>query len=527
MPSPICQVKEGAGSYQSTTNGVDVSASASITIKLADITDVNSWSIQCVSTDDTLSASTITASLVVDSVLRTATFTAPASGKALIFRSVVNGGVDVNGRTQASYSTTFGIFTLTAGGRRVMAANQTIEGNASYGWSTDFNDLVRDVIEFPAGLAAGDMFYYDGSTLQKVPGTKTNGYGPLLVAGVPTWSAISGGSPGGSTGEVQYNNAGAFGGATNFKAGANYCQLGPTGTSTGYYRVTVGTGANVTDTPVLVARDTTYGTDSTLIQFDSANQRYIYGPNGTTGNSRFIGYAAEIYGQNIVRFVNKSGSGYFGAFDQSSSDFVAFGATPATTGNTRFANATVGARFRNAANSADMTVWETNSSNKLFLGSDATFTGNVVPELALAATTAIQAVFNGATAFYITTSGVGVGYQNINVGIYGGASTFPAVGGGVGVLAIGNAGTVPSSNPTGGGVLYAEGGAGKWRGSGGTITTFGPAEPHCPKCGTDVGVSQSENDLFGEELIHCHACEIRTGNGVVRHFADFFERYVA
>ncbi len=40
---------------------------------------------------------------------------------------------------------------------------------------------------------------------------------------------------------------------------------------------------------------------------------------------------------------------------------------------------------------------------------------------------------------------------------------------------IGNATTVPTGNPTGGGFLYVEGGALKWRGSSGTITTIGPA----------------------------------------------------
>lgn len=38
-----------------------------------------------------------------------------------------------------------------------------------------------------------------------------------------------------------------------------------------------------------------------------------------------------------------------------------------------------------------------------------------------------------------------------------------------------NATAVPSTNPTGGGVLYAEAGALKWRGSSGTITTIAPA----------------------------------------------------
>jgi hypothetical protein len=54
-------------------------------------------------------------------------------------------------------------------------------------------------------------------------------------------------------------------------------------------------------------------------------------------------------------------------------------------------------------------------------------------------------------------------------------SATKAFGGGVGVLGIANASTVPSTNPAGGGVLYVESGALKYRGSGGTITTLGAA----------------------------------------------------
>lgn len=48
-------------------------------------------------------------------------------------------------------------------------------------------------------------------------------------------------------------------------------------------------------------------------------------------------------------------------------------------------------------------------------------------------------------------------------------------GSGKGVVAIANAGTIPSANPTGGGVLYVEGGALKYRGSSGTVTTIANA----------------------------------------------------
>lgn len=77
-------------------------------------------------------------------------------------------------------------------------------------------------------------------------------------------------------------------------------------------------------------------------------------------------------------------------------------------------------------------------------------------------------------------------------------------GGGVGVIGIKNATTVPSTNPSGGGVLYAQSGAGKWRGSSGTISTFGPAEPHCPSCGADY-MQEYDNKQYGYFAI-CLKC---------------------
>lgn len=59
----------------------------------------------------------------------------------------------------------------------------------------------------------------------------------------------------------------------------------------------------------------------------------------------------------------------------------------------------------------------------------------------------------------------GTGSQ-ANIGVLGGSS----YGGGVGVLAVKDATTAPSSNPSGGGVLYSESGTIKWRSSSGSIT---------------------------------------------------------
>jgi hypothetical protein len=53
-----------------------------------------------------------------------------------------------------------------------------------------------------------------------------------------------------------------------------------------------------------------------------------------------------------------------------------------------------------------------------------------------------------------------------------GMGTTAQFGSGVKVVGLANAATVPTTNPTGGGVLYAEAGALKWRGSSGTVTTI-------------------------------------------------------
>ena len=56
-----------------------------------------------------------------------------------------------------------------------------------------------------------------------------------------------------------------------------------------------------------------------------------------------------------------------------------------------------------------------------------------------------------------------------------GVNTSAQFGSGEGVIGIANATTVPTTNPTGGGVLFVEGGALKYRGSSGTVTTIGAA----------------------------------------------------
>lgn len=92
------------------------------------------------------------------------------------------------------------------------------------------------------------------------------------------------------------------------------------------------------------------------------------------------------------------------------------------------------------------------------------------------------------TGFYrYSTDNVGMAAGGAEVAVFGaglfqlradvnlGLNATNQFGGGEGVIGIGNATPVPSTNPAGGGVLYAEAGALKWRGSSGTVTTIAAA----------------------------------------------------
>lgn len=140
MASATCEVRVGAdGSYVTTANGVDATADTEISIRLASGEGVRNWTLECIGTDDNGSTSAINDDLVVDSASRTATFTtADDYGRAIIFRSTI---YRHNG---ASSAETFGIFVPTLGGLRVGALNQTYEGNATHGWISTVNDLIRN-----------------------------------------------------------------------------------------------------------------------------------------------------------------------------------------------------------------------------------------------------------------------------------------------------------------------------------------------------------------------------------------------
>jgi hypothetical protein len=163
MPvSPVCLAAINAGPFISTTNGINVAANDTISVKLADTTGVTTWFLEVFGIDELSSAPTLTGVNPITHQVATpstvVTFTFPnATGRAVILRSTVQG-------TGGPNATTFEFYTLTAHNRRVGAFGETLEGNTVSGWLAIFNPLIR---------SGASVLYYNDSLLGPPTGANT------------------------------------------------------------------------------------------------------------------------------------------------------------------------------------------------------------------------------------------------------------------------------------------------------------------------------------------------------------------
>jgi len=135
-------------------NGVNITKGTTVTVTLASNAGVYAWDIFCIGTDEFTDTATINSTVNINHSINSATFSMPNyDGSALIFKSIVNNGADINGVVQPDYVTTFGTYTLVGALRdgyvdgyfRVGAQNETTEGDAVYGWVSKFNPLFRNI----------------------------------------------------------------------------------------------------------------------------------------------------------------------------------------------------------------------------------------------------------------------------------------------------------------------------------------------------------------------------------------------
>lgn len=240
----------------------------------------------------------------------------------------------------------------------------------------------------------------------------------------------SGATPGGSSGQVQFNDAGAFGGAVAVLYAAAGPHLTITAQSAAINPLCVKGAAS--QSGYLVILQNSAGTY--LNGFDASGNQVF----GSTN----IQLSSKAYTRTDPAIRMNFGSG-------------AAGGIYGSNGNVGFASAS---SFFFDALSTRICV---PSASGYAIGGTTSPSHHVM--LASAAS-GVMEVNNG-------TLGT---YRDLlirNLGLNGSISA----GGGVGIQFVGNATTVPTSNPTGGGVLYCEGGALKYRGSSGTVTTLGPA----------------------------------------------------
>jgi hypothetical protein len=165
-----------------------------------------------------------------------------------------------------------------------------------------------------------------------------------------------------------------------------------------------------------------------------------------------------------------------GTANVSLGDRAGGGSSPGTYSGSR--NTSIGAQAgRNVWSSSAGNTWLGNQAGvNCTLTTNNTFLGN---STGLTCTTGDNNILIG-NAVNVTTanaqSELNIGdlilgdLANDNLGIMG-----TDFGSGVGVIAIANATTAPTGTPTGGGVLYVESGALKYKGTSGTVTTLGVA----------------------------------------------------
>ncbi len=146
-PNPACLVNSGSPP-------TDVSASATVNVALQTTAGAAYWFLTCVGADDLTSVATINASIAINLSAKTATFTAPnGAGQAVIMQSTVGvgtgssqgAGTDANNTVQPSFTTTFKVNVPTSGGLHVIATNEKLEQDATYGWVNEINKALRAV----------------------------------------------------------------------------------------------------------------------------------------------------------------------------------------------------------------------------------------------------------------------------------------------------------------------------------------------------------------------------------------------
>lgn len=264
--------------------------------------------------------------------------------------------------------------------------------------------------------------------------------------------------------EYQFDSVALTMNGNNLLMGAGFINFGTVPATTGSVRLEKNTG--------IYARNSGNTNNSALVYYDSADNA-VMGDATQTANT-YLDHKTGAGGLNIrwnavLEYVFTSTVADF------KDNILQFGTNPASSQTIRMPNNT-GYASRNNANSNNITTMFLDNADGLLFG---------IPGAGVAPAN---------MAWYVVTGGAfSMRVNSVDKYIFDANKMFVA-----------DSGSVPSSNPAGGGYLYSEGGAGKWRGSSGTVTTFGSAEPHCPRCDRDFAL-EWESETYGK-LSVCVSC---------------------
>jgi hypothetical protein len=262
-------------------------------------------------------------------------------------------------------------------------------------------------------------------TLTLVAGTNITITTDASTDSITITAAGGGGSPGGSTKQVQFNSASSFGGAAGFEyqSGASP-NVAIVSQSAAYVPLCVKGAASQSGN--LTEWQNSAGTVG--VSINSSRQLVFDYPSGS---------------QLVMRYANTAVGGIY--FDGS--------------------NYGVG-----LSGGVSVDSWQSSASLRMRQNNLLGWTGSTSTAVSALDT----AVSRNAAGVIEVNNGTAGTFRDLilrNLGLNGAVSA----GGGVGIAFIANATTVPTTNPAGGGVLYCESGALKYRGSSGTVTTLGAA----------------------------------------------------
>lgn len=355
----------------------------------------------------------------------------------------------------------------------------------------------------PTAPVNGDVWTTTAGVFARINGATVGPFG------------AGGGTPGGANTQVQFNNAGAFGGVANVTADtSNFTAVGVAGNIT--------FSGNSRRINIISANDGT----ATLFQGTTVNGSTIFGaiPNGTSTVVGIRGWATSnpVSGSNFIQLAadgttgfvsldsansSASGTGLPLYLRTTNSGTTAARATLFANGNWNFGTSTTDpsiafkvqgyARFDLSVGINTTPATTHNGQTALEIGNGATFQGNnssaaayVTSNLRYLTTTnwTYKTTAAGSLLYMIDNT---IEWQNAVSGTAGTSATlttrFKIDANGnaqLGDVAPGTSATntlvmknatAPTTSPAGAGQLYVEGGALKFRGSSGTITTIAVA----------------------------------------------------